>query len=73
MNLLLMALRIHAAQIVRGGLGQAEIDLSIREALRLRRRVAEIEAMEPERREYFEGHIPKKASACVHGTKCGCQ
>lgn len=38
----------------------ATMDLSIRAALRLMRRVREIEEMTPDQRDYFEGVIPEK-------------
>lgn len=68
MSLILIATRIHAATIQREGLANAEIDLSVREALRLQRRVNEVAAMSDQERDYFEGHI--KPEPHVRGCRC---
>ena len=82
--LMVIASDFHQAQIERMGIEHAQIDLSIREALRFQRRVDEVAAMPQRDRDYFEGHIPKDPQcSCVlssdrhhcvikHGRGCPC-
>lgn len=58
-TLLKVSARIHAAKLAGGR--EAEIDLSVREALRLIRRVNEVVKMDNKERDYFEGHIRGKS------------
>lgn len=61
MSLLEIATKVHCAEIIsNGGISGADATYSVREAMRLVRRVNEVAMMTQEQRDYFEGHIPKE-------------